>query len=151
MFSLGTDEPVTLVNAPQLADAAGVELREMKSAVTQEFVNLITVRGGEHSVAGTLVGLDAEPRIVSVDDHAVEIPPAEHVLVIRNEDKPGMIGLVGRAIGDAGVNISFMALGRTAEGEAALMVLATDDPVSSEVCDRLATADGIVSVHPISL
>ena len=68
-------------------------------------MNLVVVRGGGHAVGGTLVGLRGEARIVMLDDHKVEMPPASHMLVVRNDDRPGMIGLVSTALGEAGVNI----------------------------------------------
>jgi D-3-phosphoglycerate dehydrogenase / 2-oxoglutarate reductase len=76
-------------------------------------VNLITMRGGDHAIAGTLTGRRGEPRIVMVDDHTADVPPAAHMLVVRNDDRPGMIGLVGTVLGDAGVNIADMDVGRS--------------------------------------
>ena len=49
-----------------------------------------------------------------VDDHTVEVPPAPHMLVVRNDDRPGMIGVVGTVLGDAGISISSMAVGPSA-------------------------------------
>ncbi|HUQ39575.1 MAG TPA: phosphoglycerate dehydrogenase, partial [Acidimicrobiales bacterium] len=93
LFS-ASGEPVSYVNAPQLAAERGVEVRETTSVTAQDYVNLITVKTGEHSVAGTLTQR-GQPRLVMVDDHLVEVPPAEHMLVIRNDDRTGMIGVVG--------------------------------------------------------
>jgi D-3-phosphoglycerate dehydrogenase len=72
------------------------------------------------------------------------------MLVIRNDDTPGMIGSVGTVLGNGGVNISDMALGKSPTGEAALMVLAVDTPVPSEVIDELRSSPGITRVHPVS-
>jgi D-3-phosphoglycerate dehydrogenase len=109
-------------------------------------VNLVTIRGGDHAIGGTLVGLRGEPRLVVVDDHSVDVPPAEHMLVVRNEDVPGMIAAVTREIGEAGLNIDDMHLGRSDSGAAALMVLATDVRVSDEVQGRIRALPGVVSV-----
>jgi len=151
LFGRISDEPVTYVNAPRLAERHGVEVREINSTTAHEYVNLLRVRGGGHSVAGTLVGRSLEPRIVMVDEHEVEVPPADHLVVIRNDDRPGMIGVVGTAFGDAGVNISFMALGRDAKGELALMALATDGPTPDELVESLRGTDGIRAVHAVAL
>jgi D-3-phosphoglycerate dehydrogenase len=145
-----SEEPVSYVNAPQLADERGLEVRETKSSAARDYVNLVSLRGGEHSVAGTLAGPRSEPRIVMVDDHATDVPPARHMLVVRNDDTPGMIGKVGTILGEAGVNISNMALGESPTGERALMVLAVNQPVPAEVLDRLRAESGILRVHPIS-
>ena len=86
-----------------------------------------------------------------VDDHTVEVPPARHMLVVRNDDRPGLIGLVGQhARRQAGINISDMDVGRSPEGEAALMVLATDQPVPTDVIARLRAVAGVRHVHTVS-
>ena len=145
-----SDEPVSYVNAPQLAAERGIEVREAKTTTTHDYVNLITLRGGDHAVAGTLVGLRGEPRIVMIDDHTVEVPPGRHMLVVRNDDRPGVIGAVGSTLGEAGVNIEDMHIGRV-EGGTALMVLSTTTPVSAEALAALRAAPGIVLVQPISV
>jgi D-3-phosphoglycerate dehydrogenase len=144
-------EPVTYVNAPRIAADRGVEVVTRSSAALQEFVNLIVVRGGEHAVGGTLVGLRHEPRVVMLDDHAVELPPAPNLLVVRNDDKPGMIAVVATALAEADVNIDDMHLGRSAEGRPALQVLATNVPVPPATQARIRGHDGILSVHAIHL
>ena len=146
----GSEEPVSYVNAPQLAEERGVEVRETTSSAARDYVNLVSLRGGEHAVAGTLAGLRGEPRIVMLDDHTIDIPPALHMLVVRNEDRPGMAGLVTTAVGEAGVNISDIHLGRSPTGEAALMVLSTDEPVPPKLIEQLRAEPGIRRVHPVS-
>ncbi|HEY9555989.1 MAG TPA: phosphoglycerate dehydrogenase [Acidimicrobiales bacterium] len=146
VFGRVSDEPVSYVNAPKLAAERGVEVRESSTATSHEYVNLITIRGGDHALAGTLVGLRGEPRIVMVDDHSVDVPPADHMLVVRNDDVPGMIAAVTGRLGEAGVNIDDMHLGRSAAGTAALMVLATDVAVAEEVQEAIRALPGVVSV-----
>jgi D-3-phosphoglycerate dehydrogenase len=150
LFAAGTEEPVSYVNAPQLAEERGLEVRESTTTSARDFVNLITLRGPDHAVAGTLVGVRAEPRIVMVDDHVVEVPPARHMLVVRNDDRPGMIGVVGLALGEAQVSISSMTVGPSANASTALMVLSTDRPTPSDVLERLARADGILDIHSVT-
>jgi len=145
VFGRVSEEPVSYVNAPRLAEERGVEVRESSSATSHEYINLVTLRGGEHSIGGTLVGLKGEPRIVMVDDHSVDVPPAEHMLVVRNDDVPGMISKVTGVLGDAGVNIDDMHLGRSPEGTAALMVLATDRHVTDEVLAGIRAVPGVVT------
>ncbi|HEX4245736.1 MAG TPA: phosphoglycerate dehydrogenase, partial [Acidimicrobiales bacterium] len=110
IFAAGTEEPVSYVNAPQLAAERGLVIRETSTVTAQDYVNLITLRSSDHSVAGTLTGLKAEPHLVMVDDHTVEVPPAPNMLVVRNDDRAGMIGVVGTIIGEAEVSISSMAV-----------------------------------------
>jgi D-3-phosphoglycerate dehydrogenase len=150
LFGRVSEDPVTYVNAPALAKEHGVEVREIICATLVDYVNLVTIRGGGHEIAGTLGGRRGEPRIVALDGHTTEVPPAPNMLVVRNDDRPGMIGVVGTALGDAGINIADMDVGRTPTPGSAIMVLATTAPVPSEVIARLTAAPGIISVHPLS-
>src|SRR5271154_4618266 len=137
VFAAGTEEPVSYVNAPQLAEERGLEIREVTTSTTRDYVNLITLRSTDHSLAGTLSGPRSEPRIVLVDDHTVEVPPSEHMLVVRNDHRPGMIGVVGVVLGEADVSISSMAVGPSRASNTALMVLSTDGHVPDEAFSRL--------------
>jgi len=150
IFAAGTEEPVSYVNAPQLAQERGLEIREVSTATTRDYVNLITLRSPEHSMAGTLSGTRSEPRIVLVDDHTVEVPPAQHMLIVRNDDRPGMIGVVGTALGQAGVSISSMDVDPSRTDGTALMVLSTDRAVPDDTFALLQAADGIVDIHRIA-
>jgi D-3-phosphoglycerate dehydrogenase len=147
VLDAGIDEPVSYVNAPQLAAERGLEVRETSTVTARDFVNLVTLRGGGHSVAGTLTGPKTEARLVMMDDHTVEVPPAPHMVVVHNDDRPGMIGVVGTVLGDAGVSISSMAVGPSASGNTALMVLSTGGPVPDDALERLRASAGISDVH----
>ena len=145
-FSGVTDDPVSFVNAPGLARAAGVELREVKSSVSDEYVNLLTISGDGHTISGTLTGRSAQERLVDIDGHGVDVPPAKHMLLISNDDRPGVIGVVGTVLGDADVNIADMDVGRVQGAGSALMLIATGSEVASEVLDQLRVAPGVTSV-----
>jgi D-3-phosphoglycerate dehydrogenase len=149
------DEPVSFVNAPQLAEERGLTYRETTSSSARDYVNLIELRGhterGATHVAGTLYGKQDAPRIVAIDDYILDLSPSSHMLVVRNEDTPGMIGLVGTVLGDGGINIDELALGRGPMGDAPLMVLSTSTPVPASVVEQLRAHDGIVDAQPIEL
>lgn len=155
LFAASTEEPVSYVNAPQLAEERGLEVRETSTATSPNYKSLVTLRSGSHAVAGTLAGagLRAEPRVVMVDDHTVEVPPAPHMLVVRNDDRPGMIGVVGAVLGDAGISISSMAVGPSGEEAAgtALMVLSIGGAAPDQVLDRLRSDPGIHDLHRVTL
>ena len=144
---------VSFVNAPQLAEDHNLTFSELSTVESPEYVNQISVRSGDHMVSGTLVtiGTRLETRIVGVDGHSVEIPPAASMLVVHNDDRPGMIGMVGVALGEAGVSISSMAVGPDQRTKTALMVLSTEIPTPTEVIDRLRDTDGIQDIHLITL
>ena len=150
LLSATASEPVSYVNAPKVAADAGLQVDESRTAEAHDYVNLITLRRGEHSLAGTLFGVRNEARLVMVDEHTVDIPPSRHMLVVRNDDRPGMIGIVGTRLGAAGLNISDMDVGRSPSGEAALMVLTTDGAVPDDVLAALRSEDGILEVHSLT-
>ena len=150
-FGAVTDQPVSYVNAPQLAADSGLEVRPTTTTTTRDYVNLITIRGGEHSVAGTLQGLSGAPRVVLIDDHTTEITPAPHMIVVQNEDRPGMIGRIGTVVGGSGVNIADMVVGQRADGVAALMVMSIDITASDALVSELLAQDGVASVTRIEL
>jgi D-3-phosphoglycerate dehydrogenase / 2-oxoglutarate reductase len=149
LFGGVSEDPVTYVNAPTLAREHGVEIREVSCATSVDYVNLVTIRGGGHEISGTLGGRRGESRIVVLDGHTTDVPPATNMLVVRNDDRPGMIGVVGTALGNGGINIADMDVGRAPSGSA-LMVLATTAPVPPEIIHALETTPGIISIHPLS-
>jgi D-3-phosphoglycerate dehydrogenase / 2-oxoglutarate reductase len=144
---------VSFVNAPQLAADHDLTYSEVSSVESPEYVNQISVRSGDHAVSGTLVtiGTRLETRIVGVDGHSVEIPPAASMLVVHNDDRPGMIGIIGVALGEAGVSISSMAVGPDQRTKTALMVLSTEIPTPTDVINRLRDTEGIQDIHLITL
>ncbi len=141
-----TEEPVNLVNAPQMADERGIELVETKDSGTEDFTELVTVRlgadGGAAEVSGTGVGPRNEPYLVSVWGESFYLPFADHLAVFRYADRPGMIGRVGTIFGEEGVNIVSAAVGASAGGEQAVMALTTDAPVREETIGRILELDG---------
>ena len=151
LMQAATGEQVTYVNAPGLAETRGLMVADTKSSTPRDYRNLITIRSScGHSLAGTLAGLRGEPRIVMVDDHEVEVPPSKHLLIVRNDDRPGMIGMVGSLLGAAGVNIADMAIGRARSGGGALMAIASDGTVPADVVAALRATSGITGVDVIA-
>ena len=145
-FGAISDQPVSYVNAPQMATEHGIEVRPTTSTTSRDYVNLIGIRGGGHAVAGTLVGLRGVAKVVMIDEFAVDIPPAPNMLVVRNEDVPGMIGRIGAVVGDAGVNIADMVVGQDEAGVSALMVLATGTLVPDDVVGIIESIEGVREV-----
>lgn len=147
LFGRTSDETVTFVNAPQRARDAGLEIRESSTTTASDYVNLIIVRGGDHEISGTLGGRRGEERLVNIDGNAVDVPPADHMVLIANDDRPGVIGTVGTLLGAAGVNIADMDVGRSPHvDDQAVMLIAPTSPVQPEVLDDLRSAPGIISV-----
>ena len=146
ILSGNTEEPVNLVNAPQMAEERGIELVETNDSGAESFTELVTVRigadGAGVEVAGTGVGPRNEPYLVSLLGESFYLPFAEHLAVFRYADRPGMIGRVGTIFGEESVNVVSAAVGAEAGGESAVMALTTDAPVREETIDRILELDG---------
>jgi D-3-phosphoglycerate dehydrogenase len=148
-FSARHSDAVTYVNAPQIATSQNVAVKETLvsgAGANSDYVNLITLRAGSHSIAATLVGPRRQARIVMVDDHMTDVPPSEHMLVVRNDDRPGVIGLVGTLLGTHNVNIADMDVGRSDLPGTALMVISPTAEVADEVLAELRAQPGIIEV-----
>jgi D-3-phosphoglycerate dehydrogenase len=150
-----TEEPVNLVNAPQMAEGRGIELVETKDSSAEDFTELVTVRlrSGEEEVevAGTGVGPRNVPYLVSAWGESFYLPFAEHLTVFRYADRPGMIGRVGTMFGEESVNIISAAVGAEPGGESAVMALTTDAPVREETIEKILQLDGFLVGSSVDL
>lgn len=145
---------VNYVNAPHLAQENGIEIVDMRSTVTGGFENSIrltvTDADGEHSVGGALFNAD-DYRIVTVDGYHVEAFPEGNLLVICNQDCPGVIGTVGQVLSEAGVNIAMMNLSRRKIQGKAVSLVNVDSRIPEEVLQQLRDTDFILSAVQVSL
>ena len=142
---------VSFVNAFSVAESQGVGINATSTTDSLDHLNTITISGGGHSIAGTVVGLKGEHRIVMVDDHTVDIPPSEHMIVLRNDDRPGVIGKVGTILGENQINITDMNVGRSVDGFGALMVISTQNSVSEKLAESLINTEGVTQCSIINL
>ena len=132
LAGIAGDEGVNDVNAPHKLKALGIEVEVTKSSSDADYNELIEVKaisadGSETSVRGTLLGKANDPRIVQVDGTAIEVHPTDVLLVIRNVDKPGIVGKLGTTLGQHEVNIANMSLSRAENGgELALTICEID-------------------------
>ncbi len=154
IFSAVHTEPVTYVNAPEIARRSGLTVETTATEIEPDY---LTVLGLEADVAGrtvTLAGTNSRkgPMLVEVLGHDVELPFSPHVLVVRNDDRPGVIGRLGSFIGSEEVNIANMVVGRSrADRASALMGLNLDQPLSAEQLDGVRKLDGIVDATYLEL
>jgi D-3-phosphoglycerate dehydrogenase len=155
IFAGHTEEPVTLVNAPTLAEERGIELAETTESVSEDFTELITVRvdcGDETvEVAGTGVGPRNVAYLVGAWGQSFYLPFADHLALFRYRDRPGMIGRVGNSFGEHGVNIVSAAVGAEVEGAEAVMALTTDAAVPQGVIDEIIGAGDFFAGRAVDL
>ncbi|WP_306366680.1 phosphoglycerate dehydrogenase [Nocardiopsis sp. CC223A] len=138
VFADVVEDTVTFVNAPLLAKERGVEVDLVTSDESGDWRNLIAVRGvladgTRVSVSGTLTGPRQIEKLVEVNNYALEIGLAEHMVFLSYDDRPGIVGKVGALLGDADVNIAGMQVIRDQEGGRALIALTVDSAVPDAV------------------
>ncbi len=147
-------ETVNFVNAPVIAKERGIEVKETKSTDEGDYQSMIALRvkakGKESYVAGTLFS-KKDPRIVYIDDFKVEIVPEGELLLLYNNDKPGVIGNIGTLLGKNHINIARMHFGRERQGGMAISVVSIDAHASSQIIDQIKKLPNILSVKQISL
>jgi D-3-phosphoglycerate dehydrogenase len=149
-------EQVSYVNAPVLAQERGIEVRLLTDRESPEYRNVIGLRGTladgtQLSVAGTLTGPKQVEKLVGIDGLDLELPLAEHMLVLRYTDRPGVVGTVGGLLGAAGINIGGMQVARAAEGGLAVGVLTLDQSAPATVVDELVREIGATAGRQVDL
>ena len=154
-FSSVVHEPVTFVNAPLLAKERGISVEEVKSSQSLDYVSLIEVRAECKedivAVAGTLVGKRDNERLVRVFGYELDMAFHPHMAFFRYEDRPGIVGIVGSALGEARVNIANMQVARHTLGGEALMGMAVDSPIPSEVLATIVSQAQMRDARTIAL
>ena len=151
-FQSRSDEPVNLVNARAVAESRGIAVTEGQSRSPGDYTSLIRVSCGDgQTVSGTTIGRENRPWLVEVEGYQLEIELAGHMVVMLNDDRPGIIGRVGTAFGEDGVNIANMSVSRNFRGERAAMVLALDVTPAPSVIEHLSALDGVHHVRSVDL
>src|SRR5512133_3147061 len=134
------DVPVNEVNAAAVARERGIALREIRSEGPQDYASLVSVtlrgQGTEVRVGGTVYG-KRDPRIVRIGDHRVEGVPEGHAILCENEDRPGVVGNLGSALGAEGVNIARISLSRRDDRGIAFSFVNIDQPASPALQARI--------------
>ena len=148
-------EPLNFVNTPALARERGLKVETSHVRESTDYTSLVTLslpgEGGESRVSGTLLGPRMQPRIIEALSFIVDLVPQKHTLFIRNEDMPGMIGKIGTVLGEHGINIGNMAVGRGAAGSRAAMAITIDEPVPEQVLKDLLEIPGFTDARTVSL
>jgi D-3-phosphoglycerate dehydrogenase len=149
------DQAVSYINAPLLAQDRGIRVSDSMDVHNQEgFSRLISLTAvtdsGIRRVSGTVMAR-GEPRIVRLGELIVDVKPQGKMIVLTNQDQPGMIGLVGKLLGDRKINIADMRVGRHSPHGEAVMVITVDEDVSTSVLKELASIRGVTGVRWVKL
>jgi D-3-phosphoglycerate dehydrogenase len=145
-------EGVNLINAAHVARLRGIKVQQTRVEAPENYTNLMTIElrtdVETHRVSGT-VFTDKLPRIVKIDGLSVDAVPHGNMIYSSNNDKPGVIGNIGKVLGECNVNIAGMQLGREEQGGRALALLLVDGPVSSDVIERLLKIENILTAKAV--
>jgi D-3-phosphoglycerate dehydrogenase len=145
---------VNLVNAPFLAKERGIKVVESKTNENRGYASLISVilktDKGESKISATIFG-ETNPRIVNINGLNVDVIPSGNMILVINDDKPGVVGQIGAVLGTNNINISGMNVGRKNIGDEALIILEIDDIASSEVISKILKTDRIKKANFVSL
>ena len=147
-YLLQISEHINDVNAPKKLAALGIEVEVVKSSSHAEYTELVEAqvvcRGGKtRTIGGTLFGKNQLPRIVTIDDHSVEVNPRGTLLVLKNRNVPGIVGFIGTALGDDKVNIANMSLSLDRGQGFAVSVFELDSAPSQAASEKISTHPAI--------
>lgn len=152
-----TREGVNYVNAQSIAEERGIQVKETDMKSAGSYVNLleviVTTRERTMKVAGTLIA-EGNFRIVELDGYRLSLEPTDHILITPHHDRPGMIARVATILGESGVNISALEVGRREQGVAggeSIMVFNMDSPPAEAQLDIIRKTDGIYGISLIRL
>ncbi|MFQ5410791.1 MAG: phosphoglycerate dehydrogenase [Phycisphaerae bacterium] len=152
MMNPHIDSRLNLVNARAFAAQRGIDLQHTSQSAREDIPDVVRIRverrGKTHEIEGA-VFLDRRPRVLAIDGYRMEMVPEGALILIFNDDRPGVIGLVGTVFGDHKVNIADMVLSR--RGNTALMVLKLDAAVGDKILETLRATDAILSVRTVRL
>lgn len=156
LFADVTETPVTFVNAPLLAKERGCQTRLVTNAHSEDFRNVTTLRGtmadgSGVSVSGTLTGPKMVQKIIGINGFDLEIPMSQHLAFYVYTDRPGVIGALGRLLGDAQINIAGMQVSRNDQTHEALVALTVDSAIPSDLVSAIEREIGASTVRVADL
>lgn len=149
------EPPINVVNALSIAGEQGIEVARVRTGALRDYTNHVQLRathGGpddDFVVSGALLGDGELTRIVRIGEFHVDTVPAGTLLLVNNQDVPGVIGEVGTALGKAGVNIGEYHQARSEEGGPALGVVTVDGEVPGDVLEAIREIPAVGEVRQV--
>lgn len=145
IFQRIVSEKVSYVNAPLLAESRGVTVSMQTEPESPAYRNLLEIRGvlgdgSSVSVCGTLMGPQQTHKLTEINGYEIEVPLAEHHIVMMYADRPGIVAVYGKEFGEHNINIAGMQIARESAGGEALSVLTVDSRVDDDILERVARA-----------
>jgi len=154
ILSYHLSDSVNLINALHLLKEQGVSYNVQKNATNKGFANYMELsvsQDGETAKIGATVLNGYGARIVKINQYRIDVKPEHHLLYVKHQDVPGIIGKVGSLLGDYLINIGTMQVGRATVGGEAIMVLTLDKKVSADVIQALTLINGLDEAQLLEL
>ncbi len=156
LFTPILKEAVNYVNAPMIAKERGIKVIEAKTSDSDAFTSLLRVKvkseNGENEICGTVFG-KKEPRIVRINSFRLEAEPTGSMLFVSNDDVPGVIGDLGKTLGQQGVNISKMTVGQEVSEDSSrnVILLNTDRLLDKKELNEIQSLDHITGARVLEV
>ena len=148
------EEHLNIINTPMLAKQRGISFDEVRNPESQDYSSTIGVTvvsdKMSRSVLGTIIGKN-NLRMISVDDYDLEMIPEGPILIIFNNDRPGVIGAVGTICAKHNINIGTMGVGRVKTENRAVLVLDIDETPPEKAIEELRKQDFVINVYVCEL
>jgi D-3-phosphoglycerate dehydrogenase len=146
-------EGINLWNAPVMAKNMGIRITEGRREDAGDYQNMIILKVNtdeeETEIKGALLGEEA--RIVGIEGYTVDLAPKGEIMLVKHEDRPGMIGRVALSLGENNINIGLMQVGRKEVGGIQLMVLTVDQKIPKDVLSAICAIKGIEKVKMVEM
>ncbi len=147
-------EPVNVINAPVIAQQRGIEIEQITSAKVRNFANTMKVTihtdQTKRSVTGTIFG-NRYPRVIAIDGYHMELKPEGDIVIILNDDKPGVVGQYGSIFGSNDINIADMTFSRKLRSGMAMVGINLDQAPCPEVIEQIGALQFVESAYSLSL
>ncbi len=154
LFTPILKDAVNYVNAPIIAKDRGIRVVESKSQQADDFTNVLSIKvktsEGENTLVGTVFGKN-EPRLVRLNNFRLEALTAGPMLLVYNNDVPGVIGALGTTLGNWNVNINRMTVGREEASKQNIILLSTDQLISKELLAEVLAIENIDNAMPLEM
>ena len=148
------EQPVNVINAPVLAEQRGIEVQQITSAKIREFANLmeVTVHTDrmKRSATGTIFG-NRFPRVIAIDGYRMEMKPEGHVVILINDDRPGVVGQYGSLFGSNDINIADMTFSRKKRPGLALVGINLDEAPCPKVMREIQDLEFVNEAYAFDL
>ena len=143
---------VNMVNAPAIAKSRDIDVTVAHRDEVDPYQTLVCVdvetENGHRDLHGTLFQ-NGEPRVVRMRSMDIEAKLGPFMLYVRNQDRPGFVGGLGRTLGDAGINIATFHLGRKGQGDEAIALIEVDAEVPADILEKVRALPNVLQVKQL--